>query len=502
MKRVLAVGAICAPLLTFAAIRAITPVPQDSDPKSNWMKRHQAKLEAIAKGDVGKVVFIGDTMTHLWERPFPMPEWKQWFAEGKYKALNLGFSGDRTEHVLWRLDHGELDGYEAKAVVLTIGTENAGRFPFEKEPPEDTILAIREILRKIAEKQPKAVTLLLPIFPRGAGPDDPVRRRNDVVNKELRHFADGKKVVWLDFTDQLLYADGTLPIELMPDLLNFGGCNSNDFGGGGFNIWASAIIPWLDRILDRASDDAAVLPNLYASRATPAMFHNAQPRCAQPDTRFHTYSGSRGADWWGRRLLEKRNQIADSKGEFDVVMMGDSITHFWENHGGDVYTALTNRYRTLNLGYGGDNTRHLVWRATNGELEGYKAKAFVLMIGTNNHWDKPPEIAAAIRRVLDLIAAKHPEAKTILLPIFPRNLLFKNSDGDLREHRRNLEVNRLIAPFADGKRVIWCDFNAKLSDEKGLAKKGLFTDGLHPNRAGYAIWFEAMKPILREACGK
>ena len=502
MKRLLAVCAVCAPLLVPAAIRAITLVPQDSDPKSDWMKRHETKLAAIAKGDVGKVVFIGDTMTHLWERPFPMPEWKRWFAEGKYKALNLGFSGDRTEHVLWRLDHGELDGYEAKAVVLMIGTENAGRFSFDKEPPEDTILAIREILRKIAEKQPKAVTLLLPIFPRGAGPDDPIRRRNDVVNKELRHFADGKKVVWIDFTDQFLYPDGTIPIELMPDRQFFGGCNSNDFGAGGFNIWASAIIPWLDRILDRSPDDTAVLPNLYASRATPAMFHNAQPCCAQPDTRFHTYSASRGGDWWGQRLLEKRNQIVDSKGEFDVVLLGDSITHFWESHGGDVYASLTNAYRTLNRGYGGDNTRHLIWRATNGEFEGYRAKAFVLMIGTNNHWDKPAEIAAAIRRILDLIATKHPEAKTVLLPIFPRNLLFKNSDADLREHRRNLEVNGLIAPFADGKRVIWCDFNAKLSDEKGLAKKGLFFDGLHPNRNGYAIWYGEMNPILREACGK
>ena len=101
-------GAICAPLLASAAIRAITPVPQDSDPKSDWMKRHEAKLAAIAKGDVGKVVFIGDSITHIWERPFPMPEWKRWFAGGKYKALNLGYGADRTEHVLWRLDHGEL----------------------------------------------------------------------------------------------------------------------------------------------------------------------------------------------------------------------------------------------------------------------------------------------------------------------------------------------------------------------------------------------------------
>lgn len=495
-------GAICAPLLASAAIRAITPVPQDSDPKSDWMKRHEAKLAAIAKGDVGKVVFIGDSITHIWERPFPMPEWKRWFAGGKYKALNLGYGADRTEHVLWRLDHGELDGYEAKAVVLMIGTNNAGQLPFGKEPPMDTILAIREILGRIAAKQPKAVTLLLPIFPRGAGPDDPIRRRNDVVNREICHFADGKKVVWVDFTDRFLYPDGTLPLELMPDLLHFGGGNSNDFGAEGFNIWASAVIPYLDRILDRPDGDDTVLPNLYPAHASPASFLNSQPRCAQPTTRFHTYSASRGEGWWGRRLLAKRNQIADSDGRFDVVLVGDSITHFWENNGGDAYAALTNRYRTLNLGYGGDNTRQVLWRLANGELEGYKAKAFVLMIGTNNHWDKPPEIAEATRRILAMIAERHPESKTVLLPIFPRNLLFKNEAGDLREHKRNLEVNSLTASLADGKRVIWCDINAQLSDEKGLAKKGLFLDGLHPNRDGYMIWYEAMQPILGQVCGK
>ena len=159
------ISAAFAATSVFGAIRAVTPTAWNGDPNCWQMKRHAEKMEIVTNGGA-KVVFIGDSITHFWENKEP---WKKYFCSGRHKALNLGTSADRTEHVLWRLTEGhELDGYEAKCILLMIGTNNSGHFPFDKEPPVDTILGIKEILKVIAEKQPNARTILTAIFPRGA----------------------------------------------------------------------------------------------------------------------------------------------------------------------------------------------------------------------------------------------------------------------------------------------------------------------------------------------
>jgi lysophospholipase L1-like esterase len=444
------------------------------------------------------VVFIGDSITHGWERPSATPEWSRYFGSGEYKALNLGYGADRTEHVLWRIDNGELDGYKARVVVLMIGTNNTGHFPADKETPIDTILGVKEILGRIAAKQPDAVTLLLPIFPRGRTPDDPCRRRNDIVNKELKHFADGRKVVWVDFTDRFLAPDGTLSPELMPDYLHFGGGNSRDGGAEGFNIWAAGIIPYIDTVLSRDPGDRRVIPNLYPAHAEPWR-GGGTPLAATPYTRINAYSSSRGEQWWIRRLRQKRDEVASSGGKYDLVMLGDSITHFWEvSTGCRVYATVTNRYSTLNLGYGGDNTRHALWRSLNGELDGYSAKCVMLMIGTNNG-DNPEDTAAGIRRILDVIAVKQPSAKTLLLPIFPRDLYWKGTSG---ARKRNEAVNALIKDFADGDKVRWLDIYGKFLADDGSVSKDLFCEGLHLNHNGYTVWRDAVAGAVAEICGK
>lgn len=479
-------------------IRALVPEPRTGSGWGWWMKRHQEKLQYISTAEVGKVVFIGDSITHGWERPEATPEWKRYFAEGPYKALNLGYGADRTEHVLWRIDNGELDGYEARVVVLMIGTNNTGHFSQSDEPPADTIIGVSAILERIAAKQPKAVTLLLPIFPRGRTVDDPLRKRNNIVNKELKHLADGKKVVWVDFTDKFIAADGSLSPEMMPDYLHFGGGNSSDRGAEGFKIWASGVLPYIDAILKRDANDDRVLANAYPAHA-PAWEGGDRPVAAMPFTRINAYSSSRGERWWFRRLKEKRNQIAASGGEIDLVMMGDSITHFWEvSTGCRAYAGITNRYSTLNLGYGGDNTRHLLWRSLYGELDGYRAKCIMLMIGTNNG-DKSADTAAGIRRILDVIAEKQPQAKTILLPIFPRDLYWK---GASQSRQRNEEVNKIIRGFADGEKVQFLDIYGKFLEADSSVSKKYFCEGLHLNHDGYLVWREAVMDKIAEICGK
>ena len=462
------------------AIRATTPTQWPGGARSWQMKRHAEKLAQVAKGGA-KIVFIGDSITHFWETN-GRNELAKHFS-GDFAPLNLGTSADRTEHVLWRLDHGELDGFEAKIVFIMIGTNNAGHFPFSAEPPVDAVLGIRAILDRVAKKQPKAQIVLIPIFPRGADANDPVRLRNDVVNREIRRFVDGRRILWLDFSDSFVDAEGRLNRRLFPDLLHP--------SGAGYDIWARAMNSYVAAAM---SGGRARMPS---SRFVPKPASKFR-LSTHPVSRIRN-EGYGKTDWWLDRLQRNRNEIADAKGEVDLVFFGDSITHNWERRVPNLFASLRKTYRTLNLGYSGDCTEHLLWRGENGELDGYKAKCVMLMIGTNNtchRMDKAEDTAAGIKAILEMIARKQPQAKVLLLPIFPV--------GDSpREKRRvrNEEVNRLIRSYADGEKVIWVDFNAKFLDAKGDVK-GIMPDRVHPNEAGYRLWLDAVMPHFKRICGK
>ena len=477
-KKIVLAGALSLGVMSsFAAIRAVTPTAWDGNPNCWQMKRHNEKMVAVANGGA-KVVFIGDSITHGWEGA-GKEQWKKYFSEGRHKALNLGTSGDRTEHVLWRItEGGELDGYEAKVVLVMIGTNNSGHFPFDKEPPVDTILGIKRILEVIAEKQPNARTILTSIFP-VRGTNDNCRLRNEVVNKEIAKFADGKKVIWCDFSDKFLDAEGRLSREMFPDLLH-----PNALG---YEIWASAVLPLIDRVLAAEGDEA--IPSVWPSSPTGYEYGKAVAAMSL-----------RGNNYWPKRYLEKRNEIVDGSGEYDIVMVGDSITHRWEREGGEgraLFAELKKTYRILNLGYGGDRTEHVIWRMENGELEGYKAKLFTLMIGTNNGGKDVAGIAVGVKRIIGDIRERHPESKILLMPIFPRG----EKDDDPKR-LGNEKVNAIIKGYADGKTVLWLDFNDKFFNAEDKLTKEVMNDLLHPNEKGYQIWLDAVLPTFREICGK
>jgi beta-glucosidase len=204
-----------------------------------WLPRHEQKLEEkrklVAAGTPPQVVFIGDSITQGWEKE-GQQVWAQHYA--KYPALALGFGGDRTENVLWRLQHGEIDGIAPKAVVLMIGTNNTGH---RAENPQRTAAGIQRLLEEIRQRLPKAKVLLLAIFPRGDKPDDYLRSLNERVNKIIAGYADGRNVHFLDIGKDLMNADGTLSKDVMPDLLHP--------SGKGYAIWQRAIDPTLQKFL-------------------------------------------------------------------------------------------------------------------------------------------------------------------------------------------------------------------------------------------------------------
>ncbi len=215
-----------------ASVLAITPEPVNAE---WWTNRHQAKLDQIkADADID-LVLLGDSITHGWEGS-GKTVFDEFFA--KRKPLNIGFSGDRTEHVLWRLDHGAIDGISPKLVVMMIGTNNTGH---RQDKPENTALGISLILAQLQRKLPEAKILVLGVFPRDATVDGKLRKINDKVNQIIAQMADNKDVFYLNINDKFLEADGALSKEVMPDLLHP--------QEQGYKLWADAIEPLVSKLM-------------------------------------------------------------------------------------------------------------------------------------------------------------------------------------------------------------------------------------------------------------
>lgn len=211
-----------------------------------WVQRHQSFVATAAKGEA-KLVFLGDSITQGWEGAGDI--WKAEWAP--YQAANFGIGGDRTEHVLWRVRNGNFDGIRPKLVVLMIGTNNTrnqgvvapehGNVKYVS-PPEHTAAGVKAILDELGRKSPDSKVLLLAIFPRGKGPDDPLRLKNEETNKLLEPMADGRRVFFLNINRKFLDAEGRLSNEIAPDFLHL--------SKKGYQIWADAIADEVRRLME------------------------------------------------------------------------------------------------------------------------------------------------------------------------------------------------------------------------------------------------------------
>jgi N-acetylglucosamine-6-sulfatase len=201
---------------------------------SGEMKMHEQFLELGKKGDID-LLFVGDSITDFWRRPDRgLAVWNEYFAP--LKAANFGISGDRTQHVLWRIQNGELDGFQAKVIVLLLGTNNLSSPPKSiRNTNEETIAGLKLVVAGIRRHQPGAKLLILGIFPRGKEADNPYRQDIKVVNGELAKMDDGKSIFYLDIGDHFLLPDGSLNTDLFID----GNLHPN---AAGYEVWAKAII--------------------------------------------------------------------------------------------------------------------------------------------------------------------------------------------------------------------------------------------------------------------
>ena len=196
---------------------------------NRFLERHQ--LVERLRGRTVDLVLIGDSITQRWECGYPV-SWAT-FTQGR-TVVNLGYGSDGTQHVLWRILHGELDGYEAKCVAILIGVNNTAK---EDCVPANVAAAIKKIVELVRDRQPKAKIVLNAIFPVGSSAKSNLaacRRRSDETNRLLKMFAevDGR-IAWVDCGAKFTDASGWVPKALMPDEVHP--------TGESYVIWADAL---------------------------------------------------------------------------------------------------------------------------------------------------------------------------------------------------------------------------------------------------------------------
>ncbi len=210
-------------------------VPEARTDASWWINMHQKFVDRAKKKDID-LLFLGDSITQGWGEN---PTWQRYYAPRN--AANFGIGGDRTQHVIWRLDNGEIDGIAPKVAVLMIGTNNIG-----SNTPEEIAAGVEKIVKMLREKLPNTKVLLLGVFPRGGN----VTRENaktltaasqapqpGQINALIAKLDDGKAVKYLDIGKSFLDANGEIPRDLMNDFLHL--------TDAGYRAWAEAIEPTL-----------------------------------------------------------------------------------------------------------------------------------------------------------------------------------------------------------------------------------------------------------------
>jgi len=175
-----------------------------------------------------RALFLGDSLTERWD-----PElWRQHMAPRG--VLNAGVSGDRTEHLRWRLDHGNLAGLPPRLAIVEIGTNDLGH----GRPPDVAAEGVRDVLLKLRERLPDTRILLLGLWPRSATEEDRLRREVREVNRMIATCGDNKTVFYADIGGVLLDRRGELSRAISPDLLHFSA------------IGYARLAPALDRLID------------------------------------------------------------------------------------------------------------------------------------------------------------------------------------------------------------------------------------------------------------
>ena len=470
-------------LETNPEVEVSTPNPAAMPVEGYASRRHAEKL-AVMAGEKFDLIMIGNSITHNFEKPEYQSVWDQFFAPRN--ALNLGTSGYRTENIIWNIQNGELDGQSPKVVVLEIGTNNVDEKNFPIRHTSGQLAGgIETIVKLIREKLPDTKIVVLRCFPGCYGGPNPTSHRaildraSDIVSK----LADGKHIFYCDVNHVFLNIDGSVNHDMMSDWLHP--------TPAGAKAWAKAMEPLLSELMGDKSLDNEISSN---TAIVPV-----------PKLENDSY------DWWNRHSDVLR--IKDSVNP-EIVLVGNSITHFWGGeprlryadgkprvpNGPKTWDSLFHNYRVLNLGFGWDRTQNVLWRLDHGELDGLHPRIVVINIGTNNtsqtsqaRKNTAPEIVEGIRAIFIRVRSKVPDAKIVLMAIFPRE---QNPDNP----RRVLinEINKQLETFANEQKITFIDISHKMLAADGTYLPGMTFDFCHPTEKGYQIWADGIRSLISE----
>jgi len=197
--------------------------------ESWWQERHSQILNSdFSKAEI---LFLGDSITQKWEEPvFGFSIWQQYYGEN---AVNLGFGGDKTQNLLWRITNGEIDHMSPEVTILLIGTNNAQDYS-----PEDIAKGINAIVAVIKEKLPETRLIVHRIFPRG-DVNEPLRKVTDAASELIAQRTDvsDPDFTYVDINGSFLDSEGNVFVELMPDGVHL--------STEGYAIWANEIAYYL-----------------------------------------------------------------------------------------------------------------------------------------------------------------------------------------------------------------------------------------------------------------
>ena len=223
--------------------RCCIPVPKIENDAYDWYARHNAKLEEV-KHKRADIIFIGDSITHFWNKEenisYGWDVWEEFY--GKRAVLNLGFGVDRTQNMLWRLEHGEMANQSPKVIVVNAGTNQFScTVNYSGDTPQEALEGVKALIEKLRSLAPDAALILMALFPRQS-PE--VQKKLDLFNKLLEEYARSEegKIIFLDLTDKFLLPDKTFNYDLYYDRR----CHPKS---AGYRIWANALEPLFSKLL-------------------------------------------------------------------------------------------------------------------------------------------------------------------------------------------------------------------------------------------------------------